>query len=114
MSTLTVFPSDLLPRKQKQNKGRLILAGLSFSLLLTYAFFLLAMVGSPGSHLCTFAAVAVHYSLLSAFCWMVVEAIVLYLGIHKNLFQVSTDVKILPAVVFSYGTFGIIFVNIIT
>ena len=92
-----------LIRKQRQNKSRLVLAGLSTSLLLTYIFFMIGMEGTPGTPLCTFSAVAVHYTLLSSFCWMLVEAIVIFLGLHKDMFVVARDVRLLPAAVFSWG-----------
>ena len=104
-----VFKSHLeffflfFPRKQRQNKSRLVLAGLATSLLLTYIFFMIGMEGTPGTPLCTFSAVTVHYTLLSAFCWMLVEAIVIYLGLHKDMFVVARDVRVLPAAIFSWG-----------
>ena len=98
--------ASLLLRSQRVNKSRLVLAGLATSLLLMYIFFMIGMGGMPGTPLCTFSAVAVHYTLLSAFCWMLVEAIVIYLGLHKALYVVSRDVKLIPACVFSWGWFS--------
>ena len=93
-------------RKQRQNKIRQVLAGLSFFLLLTYIFFMIGMKGTPGSSLCIFTAVTVHYTLLSAFCWMLVEAVVIYLGLHRNMFALSTDVRVKPAATFAIGKEG--------
>ena len=38
---------------------------------------------------------------------MLVEAIVIYLGLHKALYVVSRDIKLIPAGVFSWGWFSI-------
>ncbi|XP_065180637.1 uncharacterized protein LOC135811337 [Sycon ciliatum] len=94
-------------RKMVSNQ---IIAGISLSLLLLLVFFMLATSKyfMRSYSVCVFGSMAIHFFLLSAFCWMAVGGYNLYIQLIK-VFKRSTGSNFLiKAMVFSYGVPGVI------
>lgn len=92
-----------LVRQHRQHTGKQALACLAASLTATYTFFLVGVDGSLNSDICRFAAVSVHYTLLSSFCWMSIQAVAIFLSIHKRMFKISTDVNVKWSALYAWG-----------
>ena len=90
------------PRFGQDNWGR-VLVQLSLSLLLLNVAVLLSnLKGTVSPEACTAIAVLIHLFLLSSFCWMFVEALLLY-QLLVTVFQSAHTKFILKRLVFAWG-----------
>ena len=79
--------SFLIFTEMRKNRIQQVIFGMSVSLLITYILFLMLIEKNEylGDVTCQVGAVLMHYFLLSAFCWTLVEALVQYFLFVKVL-----------------------------
>ena len=96
-------------RDIRQNKQANIIVALAIALLAVLILLLAGIerTGNPAG--CRATALLLHYFLLSAFCWMAVEAYNLYVHLIK-IFDTHVSHFMLKAIAFAQGKNSIVFV----
>ena len=89
----------------RRNTPSKILLGLCISLGLLLILFVSLITRTEPELLCTMTAAMIQYFVLSAFCWMVFEAITLYLKVVRVIAEFGRHF-FLKASIFSFGKFS--------